>query len=77
MKNLSLLMLFMAAFVFTACNDDDKKEVIVVNFNDKLSTANSTFSTDQGVIDTSNPYGSTYVYQIKDIQNAIELNHFY
>ncbi len=77
LKKLSLMMLLLSAFVFTACNDDDKKEIIVVNFNDKLTTADSTFSTDQGVEDTSNPYGSTFVYQFKDSQNAIEFNHFY
>ena len=72
-----MAMLLLTAFVFTACNDDDKKEIIVVGFNDKLTTANTTFSTDLGVEDTSNPYGSTFVYQFKDSNSAVELNHIY
>ena len=77
MKKISLLMLLFTAFVFTACNDDDKKEIIVVNYNDKLSTTESTFATTDGVLDNTNPYGGMYVYQFNDSKNAIQANHFY
>ena len=75
MKKLSLFML-LSLFVFCACNNDDVKQEIVVDYNNKLTEPESTFATDKGEIDPTNPYGM-YKYALTDAGNNIEINHFY
>lgn len=77
MKKLFLLFL-LPTFVFYSCNDDDdietKKEVIV-NLEDKLSTAES-----QYIAYTTPPAAGDYnSYQVsfKDKNNLVELGHYY
>ena len=83
MKKLSLLLL-VSVFAFCGCSDendevkggdDDKKEA-VISFEDLLTEENTTYVTDQGEVDTTNPYG-IYKFRFKDSKSMAELNHYY
>lgn len=77
MKKLFLLPLLMVAFVFIGCDSDDDKAQVVISFEGKLTSANSEFTTTDGVkVNEEDPY-SYYVSQFKDSKNFIEFNHYY
>lgn len=77
MKKLSLLLL-LSVFAFCGCSDDDDdvKNEVVVNYESLLNEANTTFVTELGEVDPTNPY-TIFKYQFKDPQSLVELNHYY
>mgnify|MGYP001173908962 FL=1 len=69
--------MLLSVFAFWGCNDDDDvKNEIVVSYENLLSEDNTTYVTDKGEVDPTNPYG-IYKYQFKDPQSTVELNHYY
>lgn len=84
MKKLSLLLM-LSVFAFCSCGDDDKitddgkegvKNEVVISYESLLTKENTTFVTDQGEVDPTNPYGINK-YLFEDPQSLVELNHYY
>lgn len=81
MKKLSLLLL-VSVLAFWGCSNDDGngeefKNKVVVSFEKQLTTENSEYSTDKGIVaDPTDPY-SYFKYQFKDPTNVVELSHYY
>ncbi len=75
MKKLSLLLL-LATFLCYGCSSDDEKNTFVISLEDKLTVAESEFTTTDGVLD--DPIYNYYMKSVfKDSKGLIEFIHYY
>lgn len=72
MKNLSLLLLALTAFVFVGCSDDDKA-TLVTSFENKLTKTDSEF-----VSESKTAFNDFYfIDTFKDNSNQLTLKHYF
>lgn len=71
MKKLSLLLL-LSVFVFISCDNDESE--VVISFENKLTAAESEFTTTEGTLDN---YETYYFTTFKDPLNILKFDHYY